>query len=261
MTLLLPKEHGAYGQMSFPLATALIVAGPARGALLLAVAVIAGFLVHEPFMLLLGYRGVRAKRERQRDAVAGLVIFGAALVAAGAAAVLSMPGARWTVLLPLVPALFLAVEASSGREKGWPAEVAVATAFSLTAIPICAAAGAPLDAGAMIAAAFAVNFVLATLGVRVIILRVRAGGNMRAAAATRNAVFLLALMAIVAGAIALNARAVPPLAAAALLPGVVAGAVVAWQAPAPARLRQVGWTLVGMSTLIAVMLILAFRVL
>ena len=260
MKLLLPKEHGAYGQMSFPLVTSLIVAGPARGSLLLAAAVIAGFLVHEPFMVLLGYRGVRARRERQRDAIAGLAIFGAALAVTGIAAVLSMPGQRWAVLLPLVPSLFLAVEASSGREKDWPAEVAVATAFSLTAIPICAAAGEPLDAGVMIAAAFAVNFVLATLGVRVIILRVRAGGNMRAAAATRNAVFLLAAMALAAGVAALVAGMVPPLAAAALLPGVVAGIIVAWQAPAPARLRQVGWTLVGMSTLIALILIVSFRI-
>lgn len=262
MKLLLPKEHGAYGQMLFPLVTSVIVAGPHVPSLLLAAAVIAGFLAHEPFMLLLGFRGVRAKREGARDAVSGLAIFGVLLVVTGVAAVALMPAAvRWSVIVPLVPAIFLLTEAASGREKAWPAEVAVAVAFSLTSVPICLAAGAPLDVGAMIAAAFVVNFVLATLGVRVIILRVRAGGNLRAASATRMAVFALALITIVAGAAVLAAHAAPLLAVAALLPGLVSGVIVAWQAPPPSQLRRVGWRLVGMSTLIAVMLIVSFRIL
>lgn len=262
MKLLLPKEHGAYGQMLFPLVTSVIVAGLHPASLLLASAVIAGFLAHEPFMLLLGFRGVRAKREGHRDAVAGLAIFGVLLVVTGLFAVGLMPGpARWSIILPLVPALFLLIEAASGREKAWPAEVAVAVAFSLTSVPICMAAGAPFGIGAMIAAAFIVNFVLATLGVRVIILRVRAGGNLRAASATRNAVFTLAAIAVAAGVAALVAHAAPVFALAALLPGLVSGVIVAWQAPPPSQLRIVGWRLVGMSTLIAVMLIVSFRVL
>lgn len=262
MKLLLPKEHGAYGQMLFPLVTAVIVAGPHPASLLMAAAVIAGFLAHEPFMLLLGFRGVRAKREGQRDAASGLAIFGVLLVVTGVSAIVLMPGAsRWSIALPLVPAFFLLIEAASGREKAWPAEVAVAVAFPLTSIPICMAAGAPFGIGAAIAAVFVVNFVLATLGVRVVILRVRAGGNLRAASATRNAVFTLAAIALAAGVAALVARAAPMLAVAALLPGLVSGVIVAWQAPPPSQLRVVGWRLVGMSSLIAAMLIVCFRVL
>jgi hypothetical protein len=259
--LLWPKEHGAYGQMLFPLVTSLVIAGPGRIPLLIAAAVLAGFLAHEPFMLLLGFRGVRAKREAGRDAVKGLILFGALLVATGVAAMLLMHGtARASLALPLVPALFLLVEATSGREKGWPAEVAVAVAFSLTAVPICMAGGAPFDVGATIAAAFAVNFTLATLGVRVVILRVRAGGNLRAAAATRTAVFTLAALAGIACVIALATHAAPPLAVAAIVPGAIPGAVVAWQAPPPSQLRRIGWTLVGISTLVALMLIVSFRI-
>jgi len=33
-----PKEHGAYGQLGFPLVTSLIVAGPAYASLLVAIA-------------------------------------------------------------------------------------------------------------------------------------------------------------------------------------------------------------------------------
>jgi hypothetical protein len=113
----------------------------------------------------------------------------------------------------------------------------------------------------MIAAAFIANFVLATLGVRVIILRVRAGGNLPAASATRNAVFTLAAIVAAAGVAALVAHVAPVLAVAALFPGLVSGVIVAWQAPPPSQLRIVGWRLVGMSTLIALMLIVSFRVL
>ncbi len=56
---LLPKEHGAYGQMAFPLATAFAVAGMNAPALLIGVAVLAGSLAHEPVLVLLGMRGTR----------------------------------------------------------------------------------------------------------------------------------------------------------------------------------------------------------
>ena len=63
MTLFLPREHGAYGQLVFPLVTAFGVAGLSSGGLLLATAVIAAFLAHEPAAVRFGQRGVRASRE------------------------------------------------------------------------------------------------------------------------------------------------------------------------------------------------------
>lgn len=61
-----PKEHGAYGQAAFPLLAAFGVAGPSPAGVLLAVAVAAGFLAHEPAVILLGRRGPRARREMSR---------------------------------------------------------------------------------------------------------------------------------------------------------------------------------------------------
>jgi hypothetical protein len=60
---MLPKEHGAYGQMAMPLVTSLVVAGASAPGLLLATAVVIAFLMHEPLVVLLGRRGGRAKRE------------------------------------------------------------------------------------------------------------------------------------------------------------------------------------------------------
>jgi len=52
MVGMFPKEHGAYGQLLFPLATSLLVAGVTGAALLTAVAACAAFLSHEPLLVL-----------------------------------------------------------------------------------------------------------------------------------------------------------------------------------------------------------------
>ena len=49
---MLPREHGAYGQLAFPLVTALVIAGVTLSGVLIAVAAIAGFLAHEPLLVL-----------------------------------------------------------------------------------------------------------------------------------------------------------------------------------------------------------------
>jgi len=71
-----PKEHGAYGQLVFPLATAFAIAGATAPALLTAIAVTAAFLAHEPLIVLLGRRGVRARRDHFRRAAIWLTASG-----------------------------------------------------------------------------------------------------------------------------------------------------------------------------------------
>lgn len=80
----------------------------------------------------------------------------------------------------------------AGKEKTWPAEVGVSLAFSGAAFPVAMAAGATIPTAATIAAVFALNFVLATLGVRRVILEIRGGGDPAAVASTRRAVLALA---------------------------------------------------------------------
>ena len=51
---MLPREHGAYGQIAFPTLTAFLVSDVSVAGLLIAAAVVAGFLAHEPAAVLLG---------------------------------------------------------------------------------------------------------------------------------------------------------------------------------------------------------------
>src|SRR5262245_1035268 len=101
----LPKEHGAYGQVAFPLATAFSIAGPSTAGLLLSVAAIAGFLAHEPAVIALGLRGSRARRELGTLAAWWLCCCLATGVAAGlVAGIVLEPAARWSLAVPSIPA-------------------------------------------------------------------------------------------------------------------------------------------------------------
>jgi hypothetical protein len=257
---LLPREHGAYGQIAFPLVTAFGVAGLSAGGSLLAITIVALFLAHEPAAILLGLRGMRARREQQaaaaRWAGACLVV---AIAAVAGGFVMTSPPARWSFTLPLVPAVWLGFSMTKGREKSWQGEVAAATAFSTAAVPICLAAGAPIRIGVSVAVPFALLFIAGTLAVRVVILRVRGGGDPRAASVTRRAVFTVVGIgtATLIGLAAVNV--IPSAVVGAVTPGLLVVTGIAGLPPSPLQLRSLGWTLVLLSFLTAATVVTAVR--
>jgi hypothetical protein len=256
----IPKEHGAYGQLLFPLLTSMLVAGVSLGSLFFVVAVVAGFLVHEPLLVTLGLRGPRARREIGRAAVWWVVVLIILLVFAGVAAWRWMDASRrWTMILPLVPAVYLFIAAASGRGKSTAAEVAVAIAFSLVAVPLSLLGRPSIVDGSMVALAFATNFVLATLAVRVVIVKVRGGGDPRMVAAMRRSVYTLSIVVAAAAVAAAVVGWLPPLPLVSLVPGLVAALWIATNPPPPAKLRPVGWALVTTSAIVAILLIVTLR--
>jgi hypothetical protein len=253
---LLPREHGAYGQIAFPLVTSFAVAGVSGPAVLVALAAIAGFLAHEPLLVFLGARGVRARREQSRPAAVWLIVTSVIAVGAGLVALWSAPTSiRWSFLLPLLPAVFLAAAIGAKREKSSQGEVAVALAFSLLAVPVCLAAGASVGTALAVGSAFASIFVTGTLGVRVVVLKVRRGGNPEAGRSTRITVVALTSAAGVGLAAAALVAALPWAALTAAAPGLAAAAWIAMFPPAPTRLRTVGWTLVATAAAAALILL------
>lgn len=245
-----PKEHGAYGQVSFPLIAAFAVAGASTAGILFAAAVVAGFLAHEPALIVLGQRGRRAMRELSRAARWWLACWAAVAVAAGLGAWLTMaPSVRWSILVPLLPSALLAAAVVRGAEKSWYGEAAASLAFSGAAVPITMAGGAPWSTAAAVAVPFALLFVSSTLAVRVVIVRVRRGGDPRATSITRRAVLSLAVGSSIALGSMSAAGLVPASLIAGAAPGLLAAAAIAMYPPPPTRLRTVGWTLVAISVL------------
>ena len=252
---MIPREHGAYSQMVLPLVTSFVVAGVTLPALLAGLAVVLGFLAHEPLMLLLGRRGVRAGAEAAPRAKRALAVSGLSTIVVGLAAVtLAPPGVRVWFVLPAVPAAVVAAGLFTRREKSAPAEIAVALAFSLAAIPICLAAGSSIASAVSIGTSFAVVFVAGTLAVRVVILKVRAGGRPRAVRATRLVLLTLAIGGGVAFALAAARAMLPWTTLLAVIPGLIAALMLASRRSAP-KLKTVGWTLMSTSTAAAVILI------
>ena len=260
-TIMWPREHGAYGQLAFPLITGLACAGLHAPAVLVTVAAVSGFLTHEPLLVLLGRRGPRIQPlERDRATTwlrAGVVV----AAATGLCALwLAPPGARWTFAFPLVPAVIYGVAVARHAEKSTGGELAAAFAFSLVPVPMCVAAGVSFFAALSVGMAFAVLSVANTLGVRVVILRVRGGGDPVAVLRTR----LLLVCVVVATMTAIGAvtfwASLSWMTGAAILPGLLVSLALAFRPPSPARLRSIGWTLMSTSALATLLMVFGLRV-
>jgi hypothetical protein len=98
--------------------TAFAVAGLSIGGALAAVVVVAGFVAHEPAAVLLGLRGPRSRRHLARPAMTLLIVCLLAAAAAASGSIWAMDhDARWSIAIPVVPALLLVVTMLRNREK------------------------------------------------------------------------------------------------------------------------------------------------
>ena len=110
----------------------------------------------------------------------------------------------------------------------------------------------------MVAFTFAGLFIVGTLGVRIVILRTRAGGDPRAVRITRRQL-AIALVFVGIGLFLIWRSEAGTAAALAILPGMVFGTGLAIRPPAARRLKAVGCTMVSATAFLAVALVAAFR--
>jgi hypothetical protein len=252
-----PREHGASGQLAFPLMTALVIAGVSTVSVLIAASVVACFLAHEPLLVLLGRRGARARRDQHRRATAAVAIEGTVAAVTGVGALLLAPAAvRWSLLLPFAPAALLVIAIVIEHEKRALGEVAAALAFSSIAVPVTLVAGVPQRTAFSVAIAFAAIFVAETLAVRGVILRVRGGGDRRAERTTRLTVWVVAASLLVSLTWASALDMMPWATMMAAAPGLIGAAWLSMRPPSPAYLRTIGWTFIATAGAAAVILII-----
>ena len=253
---MLPREHGAYGQLLFPLATALAIGRPGAAALMLAAAAVFAFLAHEPLLILLGQRGRRAAQEQRPRAWRWFSTWAVAALACTALAIALMPvGARIGLSVPGGLTLVLGIVIAARHERTTAGEILTALALSSLAYPVALAAQAPARVAVTCAAAFATAFVAATVSVRAVIMCTR-----RPPAARSRIVAALALVVGILGLAALwqlgLAAGVGVLAA---LPVCGVGFVLVLAPPSATRLRLVGWTLIAATAATAIVLVAGLR--
>lgn len=283
---LLPREHGAYAELAFPLATGLLLASPSPWAVSLALAAVAFFWAHEPLAILLGTRGQRIRDRRgDRARRLGWILpgSGAALGAIGWA---GAGGTVWpTILLPSLAGLGIVSLALRGSQKTLLGEILVVTAFSTLLLPLAAASGAEMGRALAASVVWWVSFSLGTVEVHAIKARHKGqanGGWSRTVSPLASGIVTVVASAVVLGdigtggfhpALAETGESAPglvgilkgpgagvllrelPRAALALLPPAAGVFLMALVRPHPRHLKRVGWTLVGANSLALVILL------
>lgn len=238
---LIPREHGAYAELGFPLLSGLVLGSAGVASWLFVAAAMLLFMANEPLVVLLGVRGKRAQQEQAGAARKLLLVLGGLGIAAGMAALwLSPPLARWMALIPAALAACLVPVVLGRNLKSLAGEVIAAAAFSAMHLPVAAAGGAT---GVLLwgpAPLWFVTTVVATLAVHAIKARVTGATPWMPAAAMGAG--WLALLASLAIAAWLPYWRVVALAACLPLAGAI---VVNHLALSPRRLKQVGWTVVA----------------
>lgn len=253
---LVPREHGAYGQLAMPLLTALAIGRPGAASIALTASIVLAFVAHEPLLVALGQRGRRAleadgpRARRLLAALGGLAAMSGALGVA-----LAPPGARWALLLPAALSLAVGWLVARRLEKTTGGEMLVAATLSSCALAVALAGGAPLVRAAACCLTWILAFVAATLAVHVVLARARSKGRRDPGRA-----YAAIAATLLAGAFAAVPLAgLPAAAPLALAPSALLSAAVCLSRFSPKRLRELGWAMVGSGALTMALLVVGLR--
>lgn len=254
---MVPREHGAYAELLFPMVTVFLGGVPTMPTWLLAIGAVTCFLANEPLLVLFGQRGMRVKGEKGTQARRALLIF--ALVAAGTGLTGLALAPRSAQLAVLPPALLgggLILMAVRGLERSLFGEGLAAMALSSIAVPLGLSAGLPLGVSIAVASIWVTTSLLGTAVVRLTVARSKAktDADQRSVQAKR-AVLIAVCSVIIAVGVAAPFGSRPGLwVLAAAAPVALVVLVMAALRPTARRLRLMGWSLVAanLCSLIAV---------
>jgi hypothetical protein len=249
---LLPREHGAYVQLGFPLLTGLIMSRGAPGAFAFAAVAVAFFLAHEPLAVLMGTRGVRLRDALVDPARRRLWVLAAAVAVGLVAAALLAPAAAWrAALVPAFPGLVLVPLFFTNRVKTLPGEVVAAAAFSASALPVALSGPVTWEVAWLAAAVWFAATVPAIVSVHAVKAAHKGRPRGRWLVPAAPALALLVIAGSVVAAVTLPSPADRALA---VLPSALTVVGVGLARPHPRHLKRIGWTMVAANTLTLVLL-------
>ena len=190
--LLIPREHGAWAQLALPLASALLVGGPALPAIALALATMLGFIAHEPTLVLLGSRGARVRTEQGPRARRWLIRLLVPAVLIGSWGLWSSPWpARLALALAGVLATLLLGLAARRRERSMLGEFTVIGAFVAAGTAVALASGTAPTVALTLAVTWLLAFGGSVFAVHVVLSRAQTKGQRDVG--VRHAVLVVAL--------------------------------------------------------------------
>ena len=265
-SLIVPREHGAWGLLFVPVATGgaigLRAGGNGLPLIALTIAALALFWLRTPVESWLGTSLVRAQGQRERRSV-GVTILILAAVAAFALASLFSAG-RNNDLLPLGLIAMVAILAQGLLRKLGRRRRVLSQVVGTLGLTVTAAAAYYVVTGRLGHAAWALwmaNFLFACNQIHFVQLRIhsaRVSGWSQKIACGRNFLvgqMLLATALVVAWRLAL----LPGLAALAFLPLLVRGIAWFFERQKSLTVRRLGWTELAHAVIFGVALIAGFR--
>ncbi|MEZ5951774.1 MAG: YwiC-like family protein [Planctomycetaceae bacterium] len=235
-----PREHGAYAILGVPLVTALCIVGLTPVTVLLSIATSAAFLAHEPFLLLAGVRGPRARAAASQ---AGRILFGRlvmAFVCGGAAFWIANSVARVGMIACLLFAFMEYAVSATGNSRTLAAQILALAGLALPSAVVLAAGG--IDAG--VAGQFLLIWLFGRVATTV---SVRAVIAQHKASTSSWALVTCDLLILVAGCICTVGFAFGDHLWLATLPMLLAALVLRVRLPHPKHLKQIGWSLLAVN--------------
>ena len=254
---MVPREHGAYAELLFPIASVFLGGAPTTSTWLLALGAIGAFLANEPLLVLFGQRGTRMQREESDRAKRALLIFSLVALGTGIAGLLlASRQVQYAVAAPLLLGVVLVMLAIQGLERSMFGEGLAAATLSSIAIPLGLSAGLGLTASLAVALIWLTTSLLGTAVVRLTVARTKARGDEELGRVRfkRGSLILVCLVAISVGVAVPYGTRVGLWILAAAVPVAIVVLVVAALQPTARRLRLMGWSLVAanLCSLIAV---------
>ncbi len=244
-----PKEHGAYAIVMIPMLTALVTSGVSIVGVAVVVASLAGFFAHEPFLIALGHRGGRVRRDAPdaRSRATRLLLL--SVLAGSTAMWFGTPGVRIALVGCLLLAIASLTLAVARRHRTLGGQLFGVAGLSAPCVPILIAGGLPVQQALLVWSVWLLGFVSTTLAVRGVI-----AAQKRQPRTLHWSGLGLTTVAIVGAAwigIWLPLATLPMIAA--------SWGLMAW--PPPAKyLKRVGWTLVAGTIATAAIVVIGLKV-
>jgi len=254
---MVPREHGAYAELLFPIVSVLLGGAPTTSTWLLAIGAVGAFLANEPLLVLFGQRGTRMQREESDRAKRALLVFSLVALGAGIAGLVLAPTqVQYTIVVPLLLGVTLVMLAIQGLERSMFGEGLAAATLSSIAIPLGLSAGLGRTVTLSVAILWLTTSLLGTAAVRLTVARTKAktDEDLRRVAFQRGILILVSSLAIIVGVVGLSGSRDGLSILAAAMPVALVVLAVAALRPTARRLRLMGWSLVAanLCSLIAV---------
>jgi hypothetical protein len=233
-----PREHGAYAQVVFPLATALWVGRASFSSIALCLAILAAFFAHEPLLIVLGARGGAVRREAgPRARLQGALLGSVSAAAAGFALWHAEAPVRWAGAALLPAGALVVALALTRREKTIVGEMLVGLVLAFAAVPVSLAAGIDIRAALQAAVVWSAVALVGTATVHALLARKKRGTH----TASRVLLAVCALLSAAGASFVLFGHGGWLLSA---IPMVFVAAAAVLLGVRPKRLKLLGWAMV-----------------